>query len=92
MTRADSHHPSLLVLNDPLQRVNGVLLFPNLLLEQVKTFQDQPHVDTDLVDVLVVTIDTPRGMLNLPLVIVEGFLFRNDIGPEISLQPIALKG
>jgi len=92
MARADSSHPRLLVLDDPLQRVNGVLLLPDLLLESVKTFEDHPHVDTDLVDILAVTIDMPGGVLNLLFVIIKGLLLCNDVGPEVCLQPIALKG
>jgi len=92
MTRVNSSHPRLLVLNDPFQRINGVLLFPDLLLEPVKTLQDHLHVNTDLVDVLAVMIDTPRGVLDLPFLIVKSLLLGNDISPEIRLQPIALKG
>jgi len=92
MTRTDSCHPSLLVLNDPFQRIDSVLLLPDFLLKPVKMFQDQPHINTDLVDVFTVTIDAPRGVLDLPFVIVESLLLHNDVGPEISLQSIALKG
>jgi len=92
MARANSSHPCLLIFDNPFQHIDGVLLFPDLLFEPVKTFQHQPHVDTDLIDILVMMIDTPCGVLNLSLVIVKHFLLHNDISPEVRLQPIALKG
>ena len=91
MARVNPGHPRLLVFNNPFQCVNGVLLLPNLLLESVKTFQDHSHVDTNLIDILVMTIDAPCGVLNLPLVIGKRLLFRNDISLEVRFQPIALK-
>ena len=91
MTRTNSSHPCLLIFDDPFQCIDGVLLFPDLLLKPVKTLQHQLHVDTDLVDVLAMTIDMPRGVLNLPLVIVKSLLLRNDIGPEVCLQSITLE-
>jgi len=92
MTRVNPSHPCLLIFNDPLRCVNGILLFPDLLLEPVKMFQYQSHINTDLVDILAMTIDTPRGVFNLSFVIVKSLLLHNDIGPEVCLQPIALKG
>ena len=84
-------HPRLLILNDPLQRINGVLLFPDLLLQPVETFQDQPHVDTHLIDVLPVTVDSTSNMVYLPLVVLKSLLFLDDVSPEICFQAIALQ-
>jgi len=36
------------------------------------------------------TINAPRGVFNLSLVIRKRLLFGNDIGPELRLQPITL--
>ena len=91
MTRTNPGHPRLLVLDDPFQSINGLLLIENLLLEFVKTLQDHPHVDTDLVDILAMAIDAPRGVFDLPLVILEGLFFCNDIGSKIRFQLITLK-
>jgi len=92
MARANSGHPSLLVLDDPLQCFNGVLLFPDLLLKTIETLQDQSHVDAHLVDILAVTIDPTSNMVDLPLVIFERLLLLNDVGSEVRLQSIALSG
>ena len=82
----------LLVLDDPLQRLDGVLLLPDLLLQTIETFQNQSHVDAHLVDVLTVTVYPTRDMIDLLLVILECLLLGNDIGTKLSLQPIALSG
>ena len=79
MTRANPCHPRLLVLNDPLQRLDGVLLFPDLLLKMIQMFQDQLHVDAHLVDVLSVTIYPTGNMVNLLLVVLERLLLGNDV-------------
>jgi len=79
-----------LILDDPLQRVNHLLLAQDLLLELIQTLQDHPHVDADLIDVLSMTINTPHGVFNLSLMIFKRLLFGNDIGPELCLQPITL--
>jgi len=91
MTRANPSHPRLLVVDDPLQRVNGVLLLPDLLLEAIKTFWDQPHVNAHLVDLLSVMVHPTSNMVDLLLVVLEGFLLGNNVGSEVSLQSIALQ-
>ena len=90
MARVDPSHPRLLVLDDPFQRVNGLLLVEDLLLELIQTLQDHPHVDADLINILAMTIDTPSGVFDLPLVIRESLVLGNDIGPELRFQSIAL--
>jgi len=90
--RAQPRHPSLLVLDDPFQGLDGVLLFPDLLLKTVKTLQDQSHVDAHLVDVLTMTVYPTRNMVDLLLVILERLLLGNNVGTKLSLQPIALSG
>jgi len=92
ITRTQPRHPSLLVFDDPLQRFDGVLLFPDLLLKMIEMFQDQSHVDAHLVDILTMTVYPTRNMVNLLLVILEGVLLGNDVGSELSLQSIALSG
>ena len=92
MAQANPGHPYLLILDDPLQRLDGVLLLPYLLLKTVKTLQDQSHVDAHLVDVLTMTVYPTRNMVDLLLVILERLLFGNNVGTKLSLQPIALSG
>jgi len=58
----------------------------------VETFQNQPHVDAHLVDILTVTVYPTRNMVDLLFVILEGVLLGNNVGSELSLQPIALSG
>jgi len=79
-----------LIFDDSLQRINSLLLAQDLLLELIQTLQDHPHVNTDFIDVLSMTVDTPRGVFDLSLVISEHLLFGNNIGPELRFQPIAL--
>jgi len=90
MARANPGHPRLLVLNDPFQGLDGVLLFPDLLLKTIETFQDQTHVDAHLIDILSMTVHSTSDMVNLFLVVLEGLLLGNNIGPEVSLQTITL--
>jgi len=90
--RTQPRHPSLLVLDDPLQCLDGILLLPDLLLQTIETLQDQSHVDTHLVDVLTVTVYPTRDMVDLLLVILESLLLGNDVGTKFGLQPIALSG
>jgi hypothetical protein len=92
ITRAQPRHPSLLILDNPLQRLDGILLFPDLLLQTIKTLEDQPHVDAHLVDVLAMTVHSTRHMVDLFLVVLERLLLGNDIGAEVRLQSIALTG
>jgi len=81
-----------LIFYDSLQRFDGVLLLPDLLLKTVETFQNQSHVDAHFVDVLTMTVYPTRNMVNLLLVILEGILLGNDVGMKLSLQSIALSG
>jgi len=93
MTNARPGYPILLVLYDPLQCGDSVLLFEDLLLELVQMFQDQPHINNHLVDVLSMTIDSSsdKFKVNLSLVISEHLLLLNDVSPDICFQSIALK-
>jgi len=90
MARSNPSHPRLLVFNDSLQRVYGVLLLPDLLLEAIKTFKDQSHVNAHFVDLLPMTIHSTRNVINLLLVVLEGLLLGNDVGPEVRFQSITL--
>ena len=49
------------------------------------------HVDAHFVDIGSMTVDPLSHMVNLLLVVLEDFLFGNDVGLEVRLQPIALK-
>jgi len=90
VAQADPSHPCLLILNDPLQHVDSLLLAQDLLLELIQTSQDHPHVDANLINVLPMTINTPRGVFDLLLVIIKRFLFGNNVGPKLRLQSIVL--
>jgi len=87
---AQPGYPILLILHNPLQRVNSLLLAQDLLLELIQTLQDHPHVDTDLIDVFTMMINAPSGVFDLSLVISKRLLFSNNIGPELRLQSITL--
>jgi len=90
VARANPGHPSLLILDDPLQCFNGILLLPDLLLETIEMFEDQSHVNAHLVDLLSMTIHPAGNMIDLLLVILEGLLLGNDVSPEVRLQSVAL--
>jgi len=90
MARANSGHPRLLVLDDPLQRFDSVLLLPDLLLEMIETLQDQSHINTHLVDILAMTVDPISNMVHLPLVVLKRLLLLDNVSPEIRFQSIVL--
>jgi len=92
MTRVQPCHPHLLILDDPLQCGDGVLLLPDLALEFLQMVEDETHIDTHFVDILAVTIDMSRDVFDFLFVIIEGLLLGNDIGPEVRFQSITLKG
>jgi len=89
-TNAQPGYPILLILHNPLQRINSLLLAQDLLLKLIQTLQDHPHVNTDLIDVLSMMVNTPSGVFDLSFVICKRLLFGNDIGPELRFQLIAL--
>jgi len=90
VARANPGHPRLLIFDNPFQGINGVLLFPDLLLETVETLQDQSHVDAHLVDLLSMTVHPTGDVVNFLLVVPEGLFLGKDIGLELRFQSIAL--
>jgi len=75
----------LLIIDDPLQHFNRVLLLPDLLLESIETLQDKPHVDAHLVNLLSMAIHPTSDMVHLLLVVLKGLLLGDNVSPEVSL-------
>ena len=91
MARTDPGYPHLLVLDDPLQRVNSLLLLQSPLLKLVQPLQNHSHVNTHFVDIGLMMVNPLGHMVDLLLVVLERLLLSNDIGSEVRLQSIALK-